>query len=88
MKIRYSAEYSVKIQNSVPVPVQTNLNFKIRYPVPVQPNLNLKILYSVPVQPNSNLNIRYPVPVGKPEIRLYPTLAELVIAPNRIFILI
>ena len=51
MKIRYSAEYLVKIQNSVPVPVQTNLNFKIRYPVPVQPN--------------SNLEIRYPVPVGK-----------------------
>ena len=47
MKIRYSAEYSVKIQNSVPVPVQTNLDFKIRYPVPVQLNQNFKILYSV-----------------------------------------
>ena len=57
MKIWYSAEYWVRIQNSVPVPVQTNLNFKILYPVPAQPNLNFKILYSVPVQPNSNLQV-------------------------------
>ena len=49
MKIRYSAENSVKIQNSVPAPVQTNLNFKILYLVPVQLNLNLKILYWVTV---------------------------------------
>ena len=65
MKIRYSAENAVKIQNSVPVPVQANFNFKIRYQVPVKLNLNFKILYFVPVQPNSNLKIRYPVPVGK-----------------------
>ena len=65
MKIRYSAEYSVKIQNSVPVSVQRNSNFEDLYLVLAEPNLNFKILYSVPVQPNSNLKIRYPVPVGK-----------------------
>ena len=67
MKIRYSAEYSVKTQNSVPVPGQTNLNIKIRYPFPVQPNLNFKILYSVPVQPNSNLKFCIPFWLEKPK---------------------
>ena len=45
MKILYSAEYSAKIQNSVLVLVQTNLNFKILYSVPVQPNSNRKIRF-------------------------------------------
>ena len=69
--MQYSVEYSIKIQNSVPVPLQPNLDFKIMHLVPAQPNFNFEILYSVPVQLNSNMKILYPV--GKTSICQYPS---------------